>query len=114
MNPVWIVLGVIFATLTVRLAAGALDRGRIEAYLKKRGAKLTSIRWTPFGPGWFGEGSARLYEVRFVTGEGQPRITTCKTSAFSGVYFTNEREDVLVRRESQGNDEAELTPPADA
>lgn len=95
----WIV-GVIALAIVLRLLAGALDGGRIESYVRERGGKLLTRRWAPFGRGWFGEKSDRIYEITYQDRDGNRRAATVKTSLFTGVYFTGDR---IVHRE-RGND----------
>lgn len=43
------------------------------------------------GPGWFGEKSDRIYEVSYRDQEGSVHKAFVKTSAWSGVYVTEDR-----------------------
>ena len=61
------------------------------------GASL--VYWAPFGPGWFGEKSDRIYAVRYLDAEGNEHEAHAKTSLWTGVYFT---EDEVVRRALAG------------
>lgn len=81
------VLAVVAAVL-FRLLAGNLDHNRIRQYVADRGGRVLDIRWAPFGPGWYGEKSDRIYEVRYVDPDGNERRAACKTSLTTGVYFT--------------------------
>lgn len=90
-----IIPAAIVVVLVIRLAAGAMDHERIRQYLADRGARVLEIRWDPFGPGWFGEKNDRIYHVRYVDREGNEHDSHCKTSLWTGVYFT---EDRIVRR----------------
>ncbi len=86
-------LAIAFAIL-VRVAAGAFDNDRIRRYVAARGGRVLHCRWTPFGPGWFGEKSDRIYRVRYADRAGHVHDAHCKTSFWTGVYFT---EDRIVR-----------------
>ena len=86
-GPIILVLGIV---LVVRLLAGAMDTNRIEEHISDRGGRLTKKTWTPFGPGWFGEKSDRIYEITYEDKNGNTRHAHVKTSLFSGVYLTNE------------------------
>jgi hypothetical protein len=86
----FLVVAVLAVGLVSRLIMGHLDRERIETSLRERGALATSIEWAPFGTGWFGEKSERIYEVRFTDRDGNLCAGTFKTSMLSGVYSTNE------------------------
>jgi hypothetical protein len=70
------------------LAAGSMDRGRIRKYIEARGGKVIQVKWSPFGPGWFGEKNERIYAVRYMDRSGDEHEAFCKTSMLTGVYFT--------------------------
>ena len=89
MEAVFLVILAVGLTLGIRLMLGQRDRARIQDYVAERGGQVRSIRWTPFGPGWFGEENARLYEVRLVDSDGRERVRSCKTRMFGGVYWTD-------------------------
>ena len=88
---------VIVAAIVIRLLAGGLDHDRVEQYIELRGGRVVDARWAPFGPGWFGEKSDRIYEVRYLDRDGNEHEAHCKTSLWTGVYFT---EDRIVRSET--------------
>lgn len=81
-----IVLGVMF-----RMFAGWMDRDRIESYVRAHGGRIVSMDWAPFGPGWFGEKSDRIYHVRYRDRDERVHEAHCKTSFTTGVYFTEDR-----------------------
>lgn len=84
--PVFIVIAIV-----VRLAAGGMDHDRVKQYVETRGGKVLNSKWSPFGPGWFGEKSDRLYNVRYLDKDGNEHEAHCKTSMWTGVYFTEDR-----------------------
>jgi hypothetical protein len=84
--PLFIIIAIV-----VRLAAGGLDQDRVRQYVESRGGKLIEASWEPFGPGWFGEKSDRIYAVRYLDGAGHEHQAHCKTSLWTGVYFTEDR-----------------------
>ena len=86
MIPVFLLVAVV-----IRLAAGSMDRQRIEGYLADRGCRVISVTWSPFGKGWFGEKRDRIYEVVYYDGQGNQHMAACKTSLWGGVYFTEDR-----------------------
>ncbi|EDY19876.1 hypothetical protein CfE428DRAFT_2465 [Chthoniobacter flavus Ellin428] len=87
---------VIFAVvaMALRLLVDVMDEDRVRTYITERHGRLLSCDWTPFGKGWFGERNNRIYEVRYLDPEGNEHHAECKTSMFSGVYFT---EDHIIR-----------------
>ena len=97
---------VVAVALAIRLCAGSLDGGRIDEYIQSRGGKVITREWSPFGRGWFGERSDRLYKVEYVDRDGNRRSATVKTSLFTGVYFTEDR--IVNRGEMRAAEEAEI------
>jgi len=74
----------------VRLLDGAIDKARIRRYVEARGGKLMQARWRLFAPGWLGNRNQRMYRVVYRDADGQNHLAHCKTSMFSGVYFTGD------------------------
>ena len=88
-NLMWGLL-VLGCAIVLRAISGQMDRERIREYLREEGGEALHIAWTPFGPGWFGSRSERIYEVTYRTPGGAVQKATCKTSLLSGVYWTQE------------------------
>lgn len=86
---------VILAAVGFRLLADRWDRDRIQQYVAERGGSVNDIAWQPFGRGWFGEKGDRIYEVEYTDRDGGSHSASCKTSLFSGVYFTE--DDAMPR-----------------
>lgn len=84
-------IGFIVLAIVIRLLADGMDGDRVRSYIEQRGGRLLSSGWAPFGKGWFGEKSDRIYEVRYLDRDGNEHEATCKTSLFTGVYFTEDR-----------------------
>jgi hypothetical protein len=84
----------IIIVIVIRLAAGGLDHDRVRQYVESRGGRVIEANWSPFGPGWFGEKSDRIYAVRYLDRDGNEHQAYCKTSMWTGVYFT---EDQIIR-----------------
>ena len=99
-----IVVLLIAAVVLIRLVAGGMDSDRVGRHIASTGGRLLEKHWNPFGKGWFGEKNSRIYEVRYQDGEGRIHEATCKTSLFSGVYFT---EDRIVDSVSHGSQDVE-------
>jgi hypothetical protein len=81
----------ILVAIFIRFAAGGLDHDRVRQYVEERGGKLISADWAPFGPGWFGEKSDRIYQVHYVDVDGNKHEAYAKTSMWTGVYLTEDR-----------------------
>lgn len=81
----------LLVAVVVRLAAGRMDHDRINWYVEVRGGRVLDSHWSPFGPGWFGEKSDRIYGVRYLDRDGNEHEAHCKTSLWTGVYFTEDR-----------------------
>jgi len=69
----------------------SMDKNRITDYIRERGGRVVSISWAPFGKGWFGEKNDRIYEVVYYDAAGKQHFASCKTSMWSGVYWTEDR-----------------------
>jgi len=94
MDPAVVIVIFVLVAIVIRLLAGSMDGDRVRAYIEERGGRLLSSGWAPFGKGWLGEKSDRIYEVRYLDSDGNEHEASCKTSMFTGVYFT---EDCIVR-----------------
>lgn len=81
--------------------ASSWDRDRIAEYIKQRGGRVVSINWAPFGKGWFGEKEERIYEVVYYDKEGNQHFATCKTAAWTGVFWTDDR---ITHRKAKWHD----------
>ena len=94
------VLILLFGMLVIgiRLLAGSQDRERITAEISKRGGEVIDISWSPMGKGWWGEKSDRIYVVEYRDASGVHRRAWCKTSMFSGVYFSPVDEEPAPMR----------------
>lgn len=91
---VLVIFAILLLALVVRLIAGAMDRTRIEQYINASGGHVLEQRWTPFGPGWFGEKDARIYQIVYRDRHRRVHRAHAKTSMLSGVYLT---KDVVIR-----------------
>lgn len=84
--PIFVALAVLF-----RVAVGGMDHDRIRDYVESRGGQVLDSSWAPFGPGWFGEKSDRIYLIHYLDADGNEHEAHCKTSMLTGVYFTEDR-----------------------
>jgi hypothetical protein len=101
-----VALIVILVAIVARLAAGGLDRQRVQQHIAERGGKVLEVTWSPLGPGWFGERSDRIYAVRYLDGDGNEHRAYCKTSMFTGVYFA--QDGIVTRGAMQPDSKARL------
>jgi hypothetical protein len=102
-----IFLGVTFAIVS-RVIAGSFDGDRVEQYIRDMGCELLDKSWDPFGPGWFGEKDARIYQVVYRDREGRVHRAHVKTSMMSGVYLTNDEIVEDAPKRSVEEEKAEL------
>src|ERR1017187_4996666 len=93
---IFFVLVAVFIAIMFRLMHGGMDRNRITRYIESRRGRLIDANWMLFGPGWAGKGKARIYEVRYIDKDGNQHRAFCKTSGWSGVYFTEDRIEQSV------------------
>ena len=70
------------------------DENRIEQEIHAMGGEFLAKKWSPFGKGWLGDKSDRIYIVKYLDKEGNEHQTYVKTSMFSGVYFS---EDTIIK-----------------
>ena len=91
MSPSALIVPLVLAAIVViRFLADRADRTRIHKDVEVRGGQVIDITWKPFGRGWFGEKSDRVYLVEWLDEARRTHTSWCKTSAFSGVYWTEE------------------------
>jgi hypothetical protein len=76
--------------LVIRIFAGSLDGERVERYIAEHNWQLIEKYWDPFGPGWFGDKSDRIYAIKYRDEIGNIHNAHVKTSMLSGVYLTND------------------------
>jgi len=81
---------IVVAIVAIRIAVDRMDRARIRQDVEGRGGTVFDMTWAPFGRGWFGEKSDRIYRVSWADAEHVRHESSCKTSLFSGVYWTDE------------------------
>lgn len=109
MEILFVVPFMLLVGLAFRVLAGAMDGDRIDDYARDRGWDVRRKSWRPFGPGWFGEKNARIYEIEYVDREGHRHLAHVKTSMFSGVYITDDEitDDASTDDASTGDAEGE-------
>src|SRR5574341_605286 len=90
---------VLLAALAFRIVMHFVDKNRIKDEVEDKLGRIVSIRWNPFGRGWFFEKGERHYDVTYVDRSGQTITTGCKTSFFTGVYWAEGREFPNRRRD---------------
>lgn len=98
--PVVFIVGIIAVAILFRVTAGGMDHQRVREYVEGRGGRLLDCHWAPFGTGWFGEKSDRIYEVRYRDRDGNLHQATCKTSMWTGVYWTEDRISQYAERQA--------------
>lgn len=79
---------VLLLVVGLRVAADRWDRQRIRKDVDARGGRVLDITWKPFGRGWFGEKNDRVYLVDWEDAARAAHRSWCKTSMFSGVFWT--------------------------
>ena len=82
----------------IRVWLDRLDRVRLRDWFAGGGEEVVTIQWDPFGPGWFGEKSDRIYLVSLRDGDGTVRRVHCKTSMWTGVYVSERRDPLRYFR----------------
>ena len=77
--------------VVISFTAGGFDADRVEMEIKAQGGELLSKEWQPFGKGWLGANNERIYKIRYLDKDGNEHEAFVKTSAFSGVYFADDK-----------------------
>lgn len=75
------------AAIAIRVVFHFVDKARIKDEIQSNGGRVISIRWNPFGRGWFFEKNERHYSVVYTDRSGAEVSANCKTSLFTGVYW---------------------------
>ena len=83
------ILGVAFIITSIRYD-GMLNHRRIRNYIEERGGKVVRITWAPFGTGWYGNQSHRIYRVVYRDAANIEHQAYCKTAMYRGVYLTGD------------------------
>lgn len=89
MDHLHLFLIVIGVGLAIRVIMHFADRKRIREEVEAKGGKILSIRWNPLGRGWLFEKNERHYSVTYTDRSGAMISAACKTSLFTGVYWTD-------------------------
>jgi hypothetical protein len=84
---------IVFA-IGIRILCHFLDKDRIKSEIEQRGGSVIEIYWFPFARGWWAEKGERHYRVIFQDNTGRSIQTQCKSSLFTGVYWSGE-ENVI-------------------
>ena len=84
--PLWLICLV----LAWRILMDRCDRGRIRESIASGGGRVIDISWSPFGRGWVGESSDRIYEVTYTNKAGKTIAATCKTSMLTGIFWSSD------------------------
>ena len=77
--------------VVISFTAGGFDSDRVEMEIKAQGGKLLSKEWQPFGKGWLGANNERIQKIHYLDKDGNEHEAFVKTSAFSGVYFSDDK-----------------------
>ena len=77
------------AIVVIRAILHFVDKSRIREDVEAKGGRILSIRWNPFGRGWFFEKNERHYAVTYMDRSGATISAACKTSLFTGTYWTD-------------------------
>jgi len=99
-------IGFIILAIAIRAVSGSFDGERVARYVAEQGWELLDRSWDPFGPGWFGEKDARIYQIVYRDCAGYVHRAHVKTSMFSGVYLTN---DQIVAQPEQTDPPEQIT-----
>lgn len=76
------------AALAIRIVMHFVDKSRIRHEIESKSGRVVAIKWNPFGRGWFFERGERHYQVNYIDPSGATISTGCKTSLFTGIYWS--------------------------
>jgi hypothetical protein len=63
-----------------------IDAARVRAYVEKKGARLTAMKWAPFAPGWFWSGkNSTAYAIEYADPLGKTTSEQVRVSLWFGV-----------------------------
>jgi hypothetical protein len=77
------------AIVVIRAILHFVDKSHIREDVEAKGGRILSIRWNPFGRGWFFEKNERHYAVTYIDRSSATISAACKTSLFSGIYWAD-------------------------
>jgi len=77
MDSITLFAVVLVVMLALRLIAGGMDGNQVKEYIGSQGGELLESRWSPFGRGWFGDKSDRIYDVRYRDRSGNLHEAAC-------------------------------------
>lgn len=86
-------LGILFRTVSIES-----DHVRIRQFIEDEGGHVVHSYRSPFGPGWFGVRSGRIYGVRYRDVEENVHEAHCITGLLIGIYFTRDRIVEISKR----------------
>lgn len=104
-----VIVGIILVAVAVWWTR-SLDRERIATYLTTKGAAVDSIKWKPFGAGWFDDRANAVYHVTYRDRKGAVHMAYCKTGIFTGVYFTDDTIVASLAPEDSQSSDGSLSP----
>lgn len=76
--------------LTAIIFRWEFKKSQIARSIAAKGGRVSSIRWAPFGAGWFGEKNDTIFDVVYRDAEGTEHKATCKVSTFGAVYWLDQ------------------------
>lgn len=106
MSAIVLFIVILVIVLMITYGAGSMDSTRIKHYIERRGDKIITMSWRPFGPGWLMTKDGRIYLIRYRDRFGNVREAYCKTSGWTGVYFTEDRIVKPVQHSHEGEDDS--------
>lgn len=87
-GPIFLVVAASAFAIFVLFVIPSFDRQRIRDHIESHGGKVIEILRDWFA---WGRGSARSYDVTYVTSKGERITATCMTSMMSGVQWISNR-----------------------
>ncbi len=94
--PESLIVGVLIVfAIGIRILFHYLDKNRIKSEIEQRDGRVIEISWCPFARGWWAEKGERHYRVIFQDSAGRTIQTQCKSSLFTGVYWSGDESVIF-------------------
>jgi hypothetical protein len=83
----------IIAGISIWIIVFFICKSSAKYEIQREGNEIVSIKWAPFGYGWFGEKDAFIFKIKYIDKDNRIHTVYCKSGIFSGVYFSKEDID---------------------
>ncbi|MCR4421478.1 MAG: hypothetical protein GYA61_04025 [Spirochaetales bacterium] len=89
----WSTIFIIIGAFLIWIILFFICKASAKFETERQGKFVISIKWAPFGYGWFGEKDAFIFKIKYKDMDDSIHTVYCKSGIFSGVYFAKEEQD---------------------